>query len=92
MLIYDITADLSILEKAKPVYKTFPGWVGEKTTNALSFYDLPKAARNYIDFIETFLGVPIEYIGVGPTRENMIRRGRAALVDGKLGQVVADKN
>ena len=77
MLIYDITADLSILEKAKPVYKTFPGWVGENTTGAMSFHDLPKAAQDYIDFIETSLGVPIEYIGVGPARENMIMRGKA---------------
>lgn len=77
LLIDDKTADLTILERAKPVYKTFPGWVGEQTTSAVSFHDLPKAARDYIEFIEAFLGVPIEYIGVGPARENMVMRGKA---------------
>lgn len=30
--------------------------------------------REYVEFIEEFVGVPIKYIGVGPKREDMIMR------------------
>lgn len=74
-------ADLSILEKVEPVYHTMPGWPGKTTANATSYYDLPKAARDYIDYIEKFLGVPIEYVGVGPSRDNMLKRGKATIAN-----------
>ncbi len=35
---------------------------------------LPQNCRNYVEFIEQFLGVKIEWIGVGPARESMIHR------------------
>ena len=69
-----ITADLSFLENAEPVYKTFPGWPSEKTSTAKSYAELPEAARTYIQFIEDFIGVPVQYIGVGPSRENMLTK------------------
>lgn len=72
-------ADLSILERVEPVYHTMPGWAGKTTVNATAYYDLPKAARDYVDYIEQFLGVPVEYIGVGPSRDNMLKRGKAAI-------------
>ena len=34
--------------------------------------DLPEAARDYLDFIADFLGVPIVLVGVGPGREQII--------------------
>lgn len=73
-----LLADLSILEEVEPVYKTFPGWAGKSTANATSYYDLPLNAREYIKFVEDFMGIPVEYVGVGPARENMLRRGKAA--------------
>jgi len=72
-------ADLSILEKVEPVYLIMPGWPGKSAANATSYYALPKAARDYIDYIEEFLGVPVEYVGVGPSRDNMLKRGKAAI-------------
>ncbi|KAI5809663.1 Adenylosuccinate synthetase [Peziza echinospora] len=71
-------ADLSLLERVEPVYKTFPGWVGETTANITNYADLPKAAREYVEFVEEFSGVPVEYVGVGPARTHMLKRGRAA--------------
>jgi len=38
------------------------------------FEDLPKAAQEYINFIEEFLGVPVDMIGVGASREECILR------------------
>ena len=36
------------------------------------FEDLPVNAQNYVKYIEEALGVPINYIGVGPAREGII--------------------
>ncbi|MFT7286629.1 MAG: adenylosuccinate synthase [Halieaceae bacterium] len=55
-----------------PVYETVPGWT-ETTAGARSLDALPKAARDYIDLIETLVGAPIDIISTGPDRlETMI--------------------
>ncbi|RKK18182.1 Adenylosuccinate synthetase [Fusarium oxysporum f. sp. cepae] len=66
-------ADLEILNRAEVVYHEMPGWQ-KPTTNARTFYDLPRAARDYVEYIEKFVGVKIKYIGTGPDREAMIQR------------------
>ncbi|EGY22842.1 adenylosuccinate synthetase [Verticillium dahliae VdLs.17] len=66
-------ADLDILERAEVVYHEMPGWQ-TPTTNAKTYVDLPKKARDYVEYIEKFVGVEIKYIGTGPEREAMIRR------------------
>ncbi|CAG8973891.1 hypothetical protein HYALB_00003669 [Hymenoscyphus albidus] len=66
-------ADLSQLEKCKVVYHEMEGWQ-KPTTEARSYYDLPKQAREYVEYIETFVGVRIAWIGTGPSRDAVIRR------------------
>ncbi|PHH86584.1 hypothetical protein CDD83_10016 [Cordyceps sp. RAO-2017] len=66
-------ASLTDLEKYEVVYKEFEGW-NKPTTHAKSFYDLPKQARAYVEFIEEFCGVKVGWIGTGPKREDMITR------------------
>ncbi|KAG4441055.1 hypothetical protein IFR05_003463 [Cadophora sp. M221] len=66
-------ADLELLGRIKPKYVELKGWE-KPITNAKSFYDLPKAAREYVEFIEEFVGVKVKYIGTGPGREAMITR------------------
>jgi len=56
---------------AKPVYETFPGW-DEDISAARSLEDLPKAARGYIDALESMSGAPISVVGVGPDRDETI--------------------
>lgn len=41
-------ADLDILNRAEVVYHEMPGWQ-KPTTNARNYYDLPKAARDYVE-------------------------------------------
>ena len=41
-------ADLKILEQAEVVYHEMPGWQ-TPTTNAKTYYDLPKRARDYVE-------------------------------------------
>ncbi|KAH8912485.1 Adenylosuccinate synthetase [Coniochaeta sp. PMI_546] len=66
-------ADLDILNRAEVVYHEMPGWQ-TPTTNAKTYDDLPKAARDYVEYIENFIGVKIKYIGTGPDRDAMIQR------------------
>ena len=56
-----------------PIYKSFPGWM-QDTSNARSFDDLPKAAQDYILFIEETLDCPIGIVSVGPSRDQTIYR------------------
>ncbi|UKZ65082.1 uncharacterized protein TrAtP1_006284 [Trichoderma atroviride] len=66
-------ADLNILNQAEVVYHEMPGWQ-KPTTNARTYDDLPKEARDYVEYIEKFVGVKIKYIGTGPDRDAMIQR------------------
>ncbi|KEY68557.1 hypothetical protein S7711_08025 [Stachybotrys chartarum IBT 7711] len=66
-------ADLDVLDRAEVVYKEFPGWQ-ESTTNCKTYSELPQKARDYIEYIENFVGIKVKWIGTGPDREAMIMR------------------
>ena len=59
------------LKKAKPVFTKLPGWKCE-IRGIRRYEDLPENCRNYIEFAEKGLGVPIKMIGVGPKRDDII--------------------
>ena len=61
------------LKKAKPVYTTLPGWKTE-IRGITKYEDLPKNCRNYIEFIEKELEVPITMVSNGPGRHEIIHR------------------
>jgi adenylosuccinate synthase len=63
--------DLSVLDRATPVYETMPGWQ-VATTGARSIDELPKAARAYLDRISELTGVSISFVSVGTRREEII--------------------
>ena len=60
-------------QNQQPIYKTFSGW-NQDTSVAKSFDDLPKAAQDYILFIEESLDCPFGIISVGPSRDQTIYR------------------
>ncbi len=62
-----------MLAKVDVVYVTLPGWK-KSIAAAKTVDDLPENCKKYIGFIEEFLGVPIEWIGVGPGRESMVKK------------------
>jgi adenylosuccinate synthase len=68
-----LLANLGILADVEVEYITLPGWEKD-TTTARSYYDLPLNARKYIEYIEEFLKVPVNFIGTGPGRENIIHK------------------
>ncbi|XP_060099623.1 adenylosuccinate synthetase isozyme 2 isoform X2 [Heteronotia binoei] len=65
-------ANQEVLNKVEVQYETLPGW-NRDISNARTFDDLPVHAQNYVRFIEMELGVPVKWIGVGKSRESMIR-------------------
>lgn len=56
---------------AKPVYEYLPGW-SEDISTARTFADLPKAAQEYVKFLEDQSGTRISAIGVGQDRNATI--------------------
>jgi adenylosuccinate synthase len=67
----DFPADAAKLARCRPILETLPGWSGDLTVMRRRS-DLPTAARQYIDRIETLLGLPVRTISVGPDREQTI--------------------
>ena len=61
----------TVLHHATGEYEELAGWtadLGECRTED----DLPEAARDYLQFVGDFIGVPIAVIGVGPSRDQVI--------------------
>jgi len=63
----------SLLKKAKPVWTKLPGWKCE-IRGIRNYEDLPENCRNYIEFIEKEIGVPVKMVSNGPGREDIIYR------------------
>ncbi len=62
------------LDRAKPVLERLPGWGGIDIGAVRRFEALPKAAQDYVLYVERALGVHIRYVSVGPGRDDIILR------------------
>jgi len=62
---------LEDFQNVEVVYEEMPGW-NEDISGARSFKELPKNAQSYVKRLEEILGVPINFIGVGINRAEMI--------------------
>lgn len=60
-------------EGLTPIYETVSGWQ-ESTFDVTSMAALPVAARNYIDYLEKLLGIPISIVSTGPERDATIMK------------------
>ena len=63
----------TLLEKAKPVLETLPGWKCD-IRGIKKYEDLPENCRKYIEFVEEKIGFPITMISNGPGRDDIIYR------------------
>jgi adenylosuccinate synthase len=61
------------LENVKPRWRSFPGW-RTPTTAARRWSDLPREARQYLEWIEEACRVPIARVSVGAGREAELAR------------------
>ena len=72
----EVTTDFpttTLLEKAKPVYETLPGWKCD-IRGIKKYENLPENCRKYIEFVEEKIGFPITMISNGPGRDDIIYR------------------
>lgn len=59
------------LAEVQVIYEDLPGWK-EPIKHCRSFEELPKNAQKYIKRIEELIACPVNFIGVGASRDEMI--------------------
>ncbi len=62
-----------LLEKAKPVFETLPGWKCD-IRGIKKYEELPENCRKYIEFVERQIECPITMVSNGPGRDDIIYR------------------
>lgn len=68
------TSSTTKLYDYEPIYEELPGWE-EDISHARSYDELPQNAKNYIEYIEKYLGINVYLVSVGPERtQNIIRK------------------
>lgn len=55
----------------EPIVRCFAGW-RQNLDDAATFEDLPAAAKTFVKFLETEIGVPVTIISTGPERESLL--------------------
>ncbi len=60
-------------ENVQPIYVEKKGWK-QDLTGLTSYDELPAELKEYIEFIEEYVGVPIKVISVGPDRKQTIMK------------------
>ena len=61
------------LKRCKPILEKLPGWKCD-IRGIKKYEDLPENARNYVEFAEKALGVPVTMVSNGPSREDIMYR------------------
>ena len=61
------------LKRCKPILEVLPGWKCD-IGGIKNYEELPADAKNYVEFAEKHLGVPITIVSNGPAREDIIYR------------------
>lgn len=62
---YNLEADLS------PQYQTLQGW-NQDINSIRDYNEMPTEVKDYISFLENYLGVPVTMLSTGPEREALI--------------------
>lgn len=72
-LVTDFPASIPDLTAAKPVLEKFAGWK-QSIKECGSYAKLPKNARTYVEFIESFTNTPVGIVSVGADRNQTFFR------------------
>jgi adenylosuccinate synthase len=65
-------SNISHLKHCEPVYEDLPGWQSP-ISEARRWEDLPPQAQAYVRRLEEIAGVSVDYISVGPGRDQTIK-------------------
>lgn len=66
-------ADAGVLADIEPIYEQFDGF-GTSLGACTSYEELPQVARDYVQFIEKRLTLPIRFLCVGQRRDQIINK------------------
>jgi adenylosuccinate synthase len=66
-------ANISWLKHCEPVFEEMPGWQAD-LADCRQWEDLPRETRDYIERIEEICKAPVDLIGVGPQRRQLVSR------------------
>jgi adenylosuccinate synthase len=69
--IHYVPAETDVYAEVCPEYDEMPGW-DETLKGVHKIEDLPAACRNYLEFIEEFVGVKVAILSIGPERDETI--------------------
>lgn len=58
-------------QRPEPVYRSFPGW-NSPTDKIKTYSGLPDTMKEYVNFINNYLGVQVRYISNGPGRDQLV--------------------
>ena len=72
--LHHVPSDPAVLRQVEPVYRELKGWT-EPLEGCRTPEELPRAARDYLKFLEDHCGAPALLVGVGPAREATILQG-----------------
>jgi adenylosuccinate synthase len=70
-LLKEFPAEIEVLEKVEPVYRTLPGWQ-TSIAGVRDWKQLPSKAQDYLKFLSDYLGVEIGMVSTGPGRDETI--------------------
>jgi adenylosuccinate synthase len=73
----------TVLHHTTGEYQELRGW-SEDLRECRSESDLPDAARDYLEFIQSSVGVPVTMVGVGPAREDIVWTESAGHLAGEV--------
>ncbi len=76
--VVDFPADTATLDEVEPILEVLSGW-GQKTEGLVTYESLPDAAKDYVRYIETFVGAEAGLISTGPRREETVLKGHPLL-------------
>ena len=80
--VYDLPSRAEDLARIEPNYEVYPCWPAYDAKKVKGFDDLPAELRAYIRKIESFTGVPIVLLSVGPGREETLELSDPFRADG----------
>ena len=66
-------ANISWLKHCEPVYEDLPGWQAD-ISGVREWNQLPREARDYVERIGELCGAPVDLVGVGPKRDQLVMR------------------
>jgi len=67
----EFPGQINVLENVEPIYERMDGWHTD-TSEIVKYEDLPENARKYVEKISCLIETKVEFVAVGPRRDQII--------------------